>query len=628
MSQPCSPTRPKRRDSLKEQWDTTTKVVNVKQKFHSNVADKYTELQKATFTKWVNIQLRMIDISQLNSSNSPTKKIPEIKSIDKDFRDGKKLIQLLEVLYPNDSELPKIERGKTRHHYIANVNNVLEFLKKHLDEKSLIALEAIGAVDIVDGNVKLTLGLIWLTISKFLQMFSVQFKVTEEELEQVEERFKENINYKKENNNNKYDDIQKFLFQNEDNLSFEQFQEQFRSHFVEEELLDDSNTIFEEVDIESSKSSSHDDHPEQKTFTEDNSTSLQTSLQNNKTPHSLLPPQIKIPNETIPSLPISMAVFPNKRLQDLSKSEKRLSLPILQSHNNNLTVNSAKISSSDSKSFRTLRLSSSPIKSNTSNLLFWINMQLINYASLLPSSNYPLGDFTGLNDGIVLAALIQYLNIEWKMEDLNLLDPDDIKNESNNTGNSDEELYKEMKAKERLSKCFDIIEEKLNIRQPKALISMLIEKDHNDKERLKRTGLAWSVYISEIFLAITKSKNQRKEKKRQSRLLMLNNIEEKKEEKEKKEEGKKVKSKEHIIRIVDYDAIYYQSPNNGKHKKHKKSRGCLPFYTSNDEDSFWAPSAASLIAMIWDWTLHWLLNDYEEDEDEDYDSETDLFFEV
>jgi hypothetical protein len=619
MSQPSSPTKPKRRNSLKEQWDTTTKVVNVKQKFHSNAADKYTELQKATFTKWVNIQLRMIDINQL----SPNKKIPEIKSIDKDFRDGKKLVQLLEILYPNDPELPKIERGKTRHHHIANVNNVLEFLKKHLDEKSLIALEAIGAVDIVDGNVKLTLGLIWLTISKFLQMFSIQFEVTEEELEQVEERFKENINYKKENStNNKYDDIQKFLFHNEDDLSFEQFQQQFRSHFVEEELFDDSNTILEEVEIESS---SYDDHSGQKTFTEDNLENSSTTSQNNKTSPPL-PPQVKISNESISSLPTSIAEFPNKRLQDLSKSEKRLSLPVFQSNNNNnLTINSANISSSNSKPFRTLRLSSSPINSNTSNLLFWINMQLINYASLLSLSNYPLQDFIGLNDGIILSALVQYLNIEWKMEDLNLLDPDDIKN-AENLG--EDELYKEIKAKERLSKCFDIIEKKLNVRQPKALISMLIEKDYSDKERLKRTGLAWSVYISEIFLAVTKSKNQRKEKKRQSRLLMLNNIEENGEE----GEGKKEKPKEHIVRVIDYDAIYYQSLINDKQKKHKKSRGCLPFYTSNDEDSFWTPSAASLIAMIWEWTLHWLLNDNDDDDDDedddDDDSETDLFFGV
>ncbi|CAG8683984.1 4180_t:CDS:2 [Rhizophagus irregularis] len=496
-SSPISPTKPKRRNSLKEQWDTTTKVVNVKQKFHSYVVDKYTELQKATFTKWVNIQLRMIDINQLNSN----KKIPEIKSIDKDFRDGKKLIQLLEILYPNDPELPKIERGKTRHHHIANVNNVLEFLKKRLDEKSLIALEAIGAVDIVDGNVKLTLGLIWLTTSKFLNMFSVQFEVTEEELEQ-------------------------------------------------EELLDVPNTIIEEeVDIETLL---HDDHSEQKTFTEDNLENSSTSSQNNKTSQPL-PSQIKV---TIPSLPTPMA---NKRLQDLSKSEKRLSLPIFQTNNNNnLTINPTKISSSNSKPFRTLRLNSSPINSNTSNLLFWINMQLINYSSLLPSSNYPLEDFIGLNDGIVLSALIQYLNIEWKMDDLNLLDPDDIKNDK-------DEFCEEIKTKERLSKCFDIIEKKLNVRQPKALISMLIEKDYNDKERLKRTGLAWSVYIK------------------------------------------------HVVRIIDYDAIHYQSPSNDRHKKHKKSRGCLPFYTSNDEDSFWTPSAASLIVMIWEWTLH---------------CDTDLFFEV
>ncbi|RIA90563.1 hypothetical protein C1645_693451, partial [Glomus cerebriforme] len=134
MNKPLKPTTPKRRNSLKKQWDKTTKVVNVKQKFYSTEANKYTALQIATFTKWVNIQF-------------------QIKAIDKDFRDGKKLIELLELFYENDvEELPKPERGKTRVHYIQNVNKVIEFLQKKLDDNGLAALKAIGPVDIVDGN--------------------------------------------------------------------------------------------------------------------------------------------------------------------------------------------------------------------------------------------------------------------------------------------------------------------------------------------------------------------------------------------------------------------------------------------------------------------------------------------
>ncbi|CAI2177045.1 16003_t:CDS:2 [Funneliformis geosporum] len=494
MPQPSSPTKPKRRNSLREQWDTTTKVVNVKQKIHSNITNKYTELQKSTFTKWVNIQLRMIDINQLD--NSSRKKIPEIEEIDKDFRDGKKLIRLLEILYPNDSDLPKLERGNTRHHHIANVSKILKFLQKHLDEKGLTALAAIGAEDIVDGNVKLTLGLIWLTISKFIQAFDVQFEVTEEELEEVEERFKENINNKKEYN--KHDDIQKFLFNNDENEieSFEEFQQQFRSHFINVEEIFNKKivapTIYEEEEI--------------------NTCNEQTSAEDKSSITSPTP----IPPEII------VSELPKKNLQDLTKSEKRLSLPIFQpTITNNNKLNDKNLNQSP-KQFRTLRLNSSPINSNTSNLLFWINMQLINYTSLLPSSNYPLEDFIGLNDGIILSVLIQCLNIEWDMEDLNLLNSEEIKIELSDTKDLSEEelrereIFKELKAKERLSKCFNIIERKLNVQQPKALISMLIEKDYIDKERLKRTGLAWSVYISEVFLTITKSKNQRKEMKRRS----------------------------------------------------------------------------------------------------------------
>ncbi|PKC17326.1 hypothetical protein RhiirA5_458216, partial [Rhizophagus irregularis] len=141
MNKPLKPSIPKRKNSLKKQWDKTTKVVNVKQKIHSNVSDKYTELQIATFTKWVNIQLRTIE------------EIPEINAIDKDFQDGKKLIELLELFYENDTEeLPKPERGNSRVHYIQNVNKVLEFLQKKLDDNGLTALKAIGPVDIVDGN--------------------------------------------------------------------------------------------------------------------------------------------------------------------------------------------------------------------------------------------------------------------------------------------------------------------------------------------------------------------------------------------------------------------------------------------------------------------------------------------
>ncbi|EXX76329.1 hypothetical protein RirG_034110 [Rhizophagus irregularis DAOM 197198w] len=58
-------------------------------------------------------------------------------AIDKDFRDGKKVIKLLELFYENDTEeLQKPERGNSRVHYIQNVNNVsISFLLTFNNDK-------------------------------------------------------------------------------------------------------------------------------------------------------------------------------------------------------------------------------------------------------------------------------------------------------------------------------------------------------------------------------------------------------------------------------------------------------------------------------------------------------------
>ncbi|OAQ28872.1 hypothetical protein K457DRAFT_55597, partial [Linnemannia elongata AG-77] len=50
-----------------------------------------------------------------------------------------------------------------RIHQMANVSKALSFLEKKTDEP----LQSIGNEDIVDGNVKLTLGLIWIIIYRF-----------------------------------------------------------------------------------------------------------------------------------------------------------------------------------------------------------------------------------------------------------------------------------------------------------------------------------------------------------------------------------------------------------------------------------------------------------------------------
>ncbi|KAK7893466.1 hypothetical protein WMY93_022618 [Mugilogobius chulae] len=71
-----------------------------------------------------------------------------------DLCDGRKLLELLEGLAGH--ELVRLERGFTRVHSLNNVNRALQIL-----QKNNVELVNIGAADIVDGNHKLILGLIW-----------------------------------------------------------------------------------------------------------------------------------------------------------------------------------------------------------------------------------------------------------------------------------------------------------------------------------------------------------------------------------------------------------------------------------------------------------------------------------
>uniref|UniRef100_A0A4W4GJJ3 Actinin, alpha 4 n=1 Tax=Electrophorus electricus TaxID=8005 RepID=A0A4W4GJJ3_ELEEL len=68
--------------------------------------------QRKTFTAWCNSHLR--------------KAGTQIENIEEDFRDGLKLMLLLEVI--SGERLPKPERGKMRVHKINNVNKALDFI--------------------------------------------------------------------------------------------------------------------------------------------------------------------------------------------------------------------------------------------------------------------------------------------------------------------------------------------------------------------------------------------------------------------------------------------------------------------------------------------------------------------
>nr|L7UZ85.1 RecName: Full=Alpha-actinin; AltName: Full=F-actin cross-linking protein; AltName: Allergen=Der f 24 [Dermatophagoides farinae]AGC56214.1 alpha-actinin [Dermatophagoides farinae] len=118
--------------------------------------------QRKTFTAWCNSHLR--------------KAGTQIDNIEEDFRNGLKLMLLLEVI--SGETLGKPDRGKMRFHKIANVNKALDFI-----ESKGVKLVSIGAEEIVDGNSKMTLGLIWTIILRFaIQDISVEEMTAKEGL--------------------------------------------------------------------------------------------------------------------------------------------------------------------------------------------------------------------------------------------------------------------------------------------------------------------------------------------------------------------------------------------------------------------------------------------------------------
>ncbi|XP_048351416.1 dystrophin isoform X1 [Sphaerodactylus townsendi] len=106
----------------------------------AGMEDEREDVQKKTFTKWVNAQFAKFGTHP-------------IEDLFNDFRDGRRLLELLEGF--TGQKLAK-EKGSTRVHALNNVNKALQVL-----QKNNVDLVNIGSTDIVDGNHKLTLGLIW-----------------------------------------------------------------------------------------------------------------------------------------------------------------------------------------------------------------------------------------------------------------------------------------------------------------------------------------------------------------------------------------------------------------------------------------------------------------------------------
>uniref|UniRef100_A0A8C7MDC6 Spectrin beta chain n=1 Tax=Oncorhynchus kisutch TaxID=8019 RepID=A0A8C7MDC6_ONCKI len=130
-----------------DEWDNENSSARLFERSRIKaLADEREAVQKKTFTKWVNSHLSRVSC--------------RITDLYRDLSDGRMLIKLLEVL--SGERLPKPTRGRMRIHCLENVDKALQFLKEQR-----VHLENMGSHDIVDGNHRLTLGLIWTIILRF-----------------------------------------------------------------------------------------------------------------------------------------------------------------------------------------------------------------------------------------------------------------------------------------------------------------------------------------------------------------------------------------------------------------------------------------------------------------------------
>ncbi|KAK1964509.1 hypothetical protein LY78DRAFT_582318 [Colletotrichum sublineola] len=108
---------------------------------------KWITVQQKTFTKWMNTKLESRQL--------------EVKDLVADLSDGVLLIHLLECL-SNDTLGRYASKPKLRVQRFENANTALDFIKARG-----IQMTNIGAEDVVDGNRKIILGLIWTLILRF-----------------------------------------------------------------------------------------------------------------------------------------------------------------------------------------------------------------------------------------------------------------------------------------------------------------------------------------------------------------------------------------------------------------------------------------------------------------------------
>uniref|UniRef100_UPI00358E6021 filamin-C-like isoform X2 n=1 Tax=Myxine glutinosa TaxID=7769 RepID=UPI00358E6021 len=123
------------------------------------------KIQQNTFTRWCNEHLKCVN--------------KRIHNLQKDFSDGLRLIGLLEVLSQKKMYRKYHGRPTFRQMQLENVSVALEFL-----DRESIRLVSIDSKAIVDGNLKLILGLVWTLILHY----SISMPVWEDERDEDEAR--------------------------------------------------------------------------------------------------------------------------------------------------------------------------------------------------------------------------------------------------------------------------------------------------------------------------------------------------------------------------------------------------------------------------------------------------------
>ncbi|CAF4674333.1 unnamed protein product [Rotaria sp. Silwood1] len=106
---------------------------------------QWKKIQQNTFTRWTNERLKLVN--------------RHINNLQTDLSDGLNLIALIEILV--NKKLPRYnQRPQFRSQKLENVSVVLDYLE-NIEKKRLVNIDAL---DIVDGNMKLILGLMWTLI--------------------------------------------------------------------------------------------------------------------------------------------------------------------------------------------------------------------------------------------------------------------------------------------------------------------------------------------------------------------------------------------------------------------------------------------------------------------------------